>query len=220
MPQNILTFCLITILTINATAQDVFFKTGKNRTTYNYMNANGLSPIKLSPQIGNTNEIGIGFPFSMNIKKKKNLKEETKTQPLRFRNEVAFMLNSYNAYGGDPNNNYSYETTFGGLNNQFSLLGKIGNLEFGILGIIGINKIITGTQVINNGRYNLKLYDEFRRDFLSTGLGASAYYPLLDNVFLSFTYKHTQNKRPKMQETEHVNFNSRIVLFGLHFKMN
>lgn len=220
MPKNILIFYIVTILTNNVTAQDIFFKTGKNRTTYNYINTSGLSTIKLSPQVGPTNEIGIGFPFSVKINKNKNLKEERKTQVIRFRNEVGFIVNSYHSYGGDQNNNYSYESTFGGLNNQLSILGKIGDLEFGILGTIGVNKIISGTQVINNSRYNLKLYDEFRGDFFYTGLGASAYYPLLDKVFLSFTYKHTQNKRPKMQETEHVNFNSRIVLFGLHLIIN
>ncbi len=201
-------------------AQDVFFKTGRNFTTYDYRNSDGLKASGFIPRVGSTFEIGLGYPFS--VSKQENTFKIDNIQNKRnwFRNEVSFMVNSYNAYGGDLNNNYSYETTFGGIKNQFSLLAKAGNLEFGLIGSIGMNRILSGTQLINNSRFNLKGENEFRNIFLQTGLGASAAYPLFDNAFLSVAYNYTVNRRPSIQNEEYVNFNSRVVLFGIHFKLD
>lgn len=220
MTKIILILFLMTCLAAEIAAQDVFFKTGRNFTTYDYRNSNGLKFIGFIPRVGSSFEIGLGYPFSVTQLKDNPNPDDPKIKRFEFRNELSFMVNSYNAYGGDLNNNYTYETTFGGIKNQFSLLGKAGDLELGLLGIIGINKMLTGTQVINNARFNLKTSNEFKNIFLQTGLGASAAYPLFDNAFLSVAYNYTVNRRPMRQDAEHVNFNSRIVLFGIHFKLD
>jgi hypothetical protein len=216
-----ISFCLLTILFPSyCLAQDVFFKAGKNFTTYDYLNTEGLKGFELNPRTGSSYEIGLGFPISLDAKKTYLKNGKVRDGRIRLRNETSFMVNDFNAHGGDLNNNYSYETSFGGMQNQLSILAQIGDLEFGIFGIIGVNKLISGTQIINNERYKLKDYQEFQREFLHTGFGGSVSYPLLKNAFFSATYQHTKNKRPKMQDKEHVNFNSRIILLGIHFNIH
>lgn len=216
-----ISICFLTILfCTNAFGQDVFFKAGKNFTTYDYQNTEGLKGFELNPRTGSSYEIGLGFPISLGAKKTYSKNGKVRDGRIRLRNETSFMVNDFNAHGGDMNNIYSYETSFGGIQNQLSVLAQIGDLEFGIFGIIGVNKLISGTQVINNERYNLRDYQEFQREFLHTGLGGSVSYPILKNVFLSAAYQQTTNKRPKMQDKEHINFKSRIILFGIHFKID
>jgi hypothetical protein len=220
MTKTILSLFLLIYFSADILAQDVFFKTGRNFTTYEYRNNNGLKPIEFIPRVGASFEIGMGFPFLLELQKDILNPNDIKIERHRFRNEVSFMLNSYNAFGGDPNNNYTYEATFGGIKNQFSFLAQAGKLELGLLMNIGINKLLSGTQVINNSRFSVKAYDEFKNVFLQTGLGASAAYPLFDNAFLTVAYNYTVNRRPQIQNTAHVNFNSRLVLFGIHFKID
>jgi hypothetical protein len=215
-----ISFCLLTILFSSyCLAQEVFFKAGKNFTTYDYKNSAGIKVVELSPGEGFSYEIGLGFSIPLSRVKQYSQKEKVNDGRIRLRNEISLMANHYNAHGGDMNSNYSYKTSFGGIQNQLSILAQIGKLEFGILGIVGVNKLISGTQVINNERYKLKDYQEFQREFLHTGFGGSVSYPLLKNAFLSAAYQHTKNKRPKMQDKEHINFNSRIILLGIHFNI-
>lgn len=220
MIKIIFSLFLILFFAKGTDAQDVFFKTGRNFTTYNYKNVDGFQAIDFFSREGSSFEIGLGSSFSLSQKKETMNDKSQSTDKNWFRNEVSFMLNSYNSYGGNLNNNYSYETTFGGLKNQFSLLAQAGKLELSLSGIIGINKMFSGTQVLNNARFNLKKYEEFQNIFFLTGLGASAAYPLFDKSFLSVAYNYTVNMRANSQNREHVNFNSRLVLFGIHFKLD
>lgn len=220
MIKSLLISVLTMLFSSNLFGQDVFFKAGKNFTTYDYKNSAGLKVVELSPGEGFSYEIGLGIPIPLRRENQLSQQEQTKDGRIKLRNEISFMANQYNAHGGDLNSNYSYKTSFGGIQNQLSILAQIGKLEFGISGIIGVNKLIAGTQIINNERYNLKDYQEFRREFLQTGLGGSISYPLLKNAFLSAAYQHTTNKRPKMQDKEHINFNSRTISFGIHFKID
>lgn len=217
-----LLFLLLIFLDSSALAQDLFFKAGRNLTTYEYQNKAGMNVVKLNPGTGSSYAVGLGFPISpdFNLSDKYQKKGKPKDGKMRLYNEISLMTNYLNAFGGDQNNDYHYATTFGGIGNQLSILAFMGKLEFGIMGTIGVNKLISGTQVINNERYNLKNYEEFQRTFLHTGLGASIAYPLFDHLFLSINYQHTQNMRPKRQKIEYVNFKSKIISFGIHFKLD
>lgn len=220
MIKIILLFLPSIFLDSTVIAQDLFFKGGMNLTSYEYQNKVGLTEVGLNSRSGSTYQIGLGFPISLGRGNQYGKNRNLNDGQIRLRNEILINVNEYNAQGGDQNSNYTYETTYGGVNNQLSILANMGQLEFGILGSIGVNKIMSGTQVINAERYNLKDYQEFQRAFLHLGLGASIAYPILENLFLSVAYQHTKNMRPRMQNTEHVNFKSKVILFGIHFKIN
>lgn len=218
MNKTILIVFSLLLLGSSAHAQDLFFKAGRNYTNYDYRNSLGLQVIDLSRGTGSSYEIGLGFPIYLS-KNNKPANEDAHDRRIRLHNQVSFAVNQYNAIGGDLINNYSYETNFGGFNDQLALVAHLGNLEVGISGIIGVHKLMSGTQVINSKRYDLKDYREFQSEFLQTGLGGSVSYPLVKNVSLSASYQYTENRRPKMQDLEHVNFNSRTILFGIHFNL-
>jgi hypothetical protein len=219
MNKTILFIFSLLVFGTNAYTQDLFFKAGRNSTSYDFKNSLGQQVIDLSRGTGSSYEIGLGFPISLNGKNHKSTNKEDHDRRIRFHNQVSFTVNQYTANGGNLNNNYLYVTNFGGFNDQLALLAHLGNLEIGISGIIGINKLMSGTQVINSKRYDLKEYQEFQGEFLQTGLGASVLYPIVKSVFLSASYQRTKNRRSKMQDSEHVNFNSNTIFFGIHFNL-
>lgn len=219
MNKIILFIFSLLVFATNTKAQDLFFKAGRNSTSYDFKNSLGQQVIDLSRGTGFSYEIGLGFPISLGGKKNKPEDKEERDRRIRLHNQVSFTVNQYTANAGNLNNNYLYETNFGGFNDQLALLAHLGNLEVGISGIIGVNKLMSGTQVINTKRHDLKEHQEFQGEFLQTGLGASVLYPIVKSVFLSASYQRTKNRRPKMQDSEHVNFKSNTIFFGIHFNL-
>jgi hypothetical protein len=64
--------------------------------------------------------MGMGFPFVPKSKKEGAAVKERSYSPNWLKNEVSLNLDSFNSYGGNQNNNYSWETTYGGLTNTLS----------------------------------------------------------------------------------------------------
>lgn len=218
MNKTILFIFSLLVFGTHAHGQDLFFKAGRNSTNYDYKNSLGQQVIDLSRDTGSSYEIGLGFPIYLGKNNKPENSDEHDRR-IRLHNQVSFAVNQYNVNGGDLINNYSYETNFGGFNDQIALVAHLGNLEVGVSGIIGVHRLMSGTQVINSKRYELKEFQEFQGEFLQTGWGASVSYPLVKSVFLSASYQQTKSRRPKMQDLEHVNFNSNTLLFGIHFNL-
>jgi len=200
--QRILIIILLLIgVSIRSYSQDVFFKTGVNYTGYSFKDQNGKQTKGLFPGSGSSYELGLGFPI-----KKDFLKYE-----------LGLSLNGYNATGGDINNNYSWDTNYGGIKNIISFFPTTGDLDIGILGIFGASSIISGTQVINNSRYELKNNPEFKGIFLETGLGLSLSYDVSKKGFISLSYDYTNNFGVGQNNEEKLSFNNQRILFGVHF---
>jgi hypothetical protein len=203
-----------------ALAQEIFIKTGINSTTYDFRSANGDKLLDFTPGMGPSLEMGMGFPF---VKKTgKNADVTTKEHayaPYWFKNEVSLNLDSYNSFGGNQNNNYSWETTYGGLTNTLSFLGHIGEVELGIRGHLGLSGMISGTQVINSSRFSLKEEADFQGVFAKAGLGASASYPVFQRGFLNLTYTYSKSSRMGGPQEEQVSFLSHGFLFGLYVQL-
>jgi len=122
--------------------------------------------------------------------------------------------------GGDQNNNYSWETTYGGLSNTLSFLIHINEVELGVKGILGLSGLITGTQVINNSRFSLNGKEDFQGLYAKTGLGASASYPVFQRAFLNLTYSYSKISRLGGPEEEQVRFLTHRLMFGLYVQLN
>jgi hypothetical protein len=218
--KKIVISCFLLFFAVKSlNAQDVFLKSGRNFTNYDYKNNDGQKEVDFVSRGGRSFELGYGFPITFSSKKA--AREERSSSGLNaFKNEISFAVNSFDAYGGDINNNYSYETTYGGLKNKFSFVAKAKKFDVGLKAILGINTLIAGTQLINNSRFDLRDSDEFTGVFLETGLGVSTSYYFLDHSYFSFAYEYTRNTRPGKIDVEHINFISRTFSFGIHFKLN
>lgn len=215
-----LTCLLLFGLSLNLVAQEIFIKTGINSTTYDFRSSDGAKLLNFTPGMGNSIEMGMGFPFVPKIAKEGEPAKERSYSPNWFKNEVSLNLDSFNSYSGNQNNNYSWETTYGGVTNTLSFLAHIGEVELGIRGALGLSGMISGTQVINSSRFPLKGEDDFKGLFAKTGMGISASYPVFQRAFLNLTYNYSKSSRLGDPEEEQVRFLSHGVLFGLYIQLN
>lgn len=212
--------CILMIgMQLHSFGQEIFIKTGINSTTYDFRSADGVKLLDFTPGMGNSIEMGMGFPFVPKIANEGESVKERSYSPNWFKNEVSLNLDSFNSYGGNQNNNYSWETTYGGVTNTLSFLAHIGEVELGIRGSLGLSGMISGTQVINSSRFPLKGEADFKGLFAKTGVGASASYPVFQRAFLNLTYNYSKSSRLGGPEDEQVRFLSHGVLFGLYIQL-
>jgi len=212
--------CILMIgMQFHSFGQEIFIKTGINSTTYDFRSADGVKLLKFTPGMGNSIEMGMGFPFVPKIAKEAEPVTERSYAPNWFKNEVSLNLDSFNSFSGNQNNNYSWETTYGGITNTLSFLAHIGEVELGIRGALGLSGMISGTQVINSSRFPLKGEADFKGLFAKTGLGASASYPVFQRAFLNLTYSYSRSSRLGEPEEEQVRFHSHGFLFGLYVQL-
>jgi hypothetical protein len=199
--------------------QEIFIKTGINSTTYDFRSSDGTKLLDFTSGMGNSIEMGMGFPFVKKSKKEDSSIKVRSYSPHWFKNEVSLNMDSFNSFGGDQNNNYSWETTYGGITNTLSFLAHIGEVELGIRGALGLSRMISGTQVINSSRFPLKEEADFQGFFAKTGVGASASYPVFQRAFLNLTYNYSKNSRLGGPEEEQVRFLSHGFVFGLYVQL-
>lgn len=204
---------------LHSFGQEIFIKTGINSTTYDFRSADGAKLLDFTSGMGNSIEIGMGFPFVPKSKKEDAPEKERSYSPNWFKNEVSLNLDSFNSFGGDQNNNYSWETTYGGITNTLSFLAHIGEVELGIRGHLGLSGMLSGTQVINSSRFPLKGNDDFMGVFARTGLGTSASYPVFQRAFLNLTYSYSKSSRLGGPAEEQVSFLTHSLLFGLYVQL-
>ncbi len=213
-------FVLVFLFYSEAYGQEVFLKTGKNFTTYDFNSDQGIAISEFLTGTGSSLEFGLGFPLMEKgvYGPDRGGFEQLRTTFLRY--EVALTLDDYDSYGGDLNNNYSWETTYAGVRNRLSILGKLGALELGLSGIVGASKMITGTQVVNKSRFDLSEFEDFSGVLLQGGLGGSASFQVVNQGFLSLTYDYTRSLRMGGQTSGQLSFRNQRIVFGIHFKLN
>jgi len=202
--RKILILALLILGLSDGYSQDLFFKTGLNRTSYSFTDQSGEKLDGLSPGIGSSFEIGLGIPFAQ--------------EWLKY--ELGAAINSFNATGGDFNNNYTWNTTYGGINNSISFFPTSGELSIGILGTLGVSTIISGTQSLNNSRFDLKKNPEFSGILIQPGLGLSVGYNIFNQGFLSIQYDFTRSFRLGEESVEKLNYLNNRLLFGVHFNLD
>lgn len=201
-------------------AQEIFIKTGFNSTTYDFRSAAGDRLLNFTPGIGSSIEMGMGFPLVPKKTKEQLDKLERSYSPNWLKNEVSLNLDSFNSFGGNSNNNYSWETTYGGLRNTLSFLAHFGEVELGIKGILGASGMLSGTQVINSSRFPLMGQDDFSGIFVRRGGGVSASYPVFQRGFLNLTYTYTKSSRLGGPTEQRVSFLTQSLLFGVYVQLN
>ena len=97
-------------------AQNVFFNTGVNMTTYDYSNSSGKNNNNIQSSNGAFYEMGYGIPLQFNSRYRGRY-SITKIK-------MSLTLNEYNATGGNSLDNYDWKTQY---------LGFRTNLEYFIL---------------------------------------------------------------------------------------
>mgnify|MGYP007096476307 FL=1 len=203
----------LNLVLLPAFAQELYFKTGMNATTYEYRNPSGVKLTDFLPATGSSYEFGFEFQF---------IKTEQTYPPLvkQVKNQVSLTLEELNGASGDKLTSYRSETRFIGFANRLSFLGTAGPLELGITGLAGIATLLSGTQTFNTSLVDLRESADFKSGFFRYGLGFSTAYGRLDIARLSLSYEFSKHHRLNKEFEEKLNFLTHSILIGVHIPLN
>lgn len=184
-------------------AQGVFFKMGKNFTSFSYKNTTPFTEkIKINGT-GSTYELGYAMPL--------------KYKDFSYLGSIT--LNDYNATGESDLNNLEWKTSYIGIQSVVDYR-FYDSFYFFISAQAGLNMstMLYGKQQLNNATYNLTKNKDFSGLILQPVLGLNAKYYISKSGYLSlgcnFTKSMSLNPTP-----EKVSFNTFQILFGGYFDL-
>lgn len=197
---------IIYIFSQSTTAQEVYFYTGKNFTTYNFKNSSGATNPNLKNGTGNFYELGYTKPLA---NEKINV-------------HIGLALNEYNSVGGNPTNSYSWNTQYLGIQSHVSYSLINNRSSFDILPQIGINlgTIISGKQTINGTYFDLIKEKEFSGLIVTPSLGLQVKYNLAAAGYISLGYNYCKSINLTNSTEQKLGFTTHQLLFGIHYSIN
>ena len=185
-------------------AQEVYFYSGKNFTTYDFKNSSGHSNPNLKSGTGSFYEVGYN----------KNLKCD------RLSYSLAIALNEYNNTGGNTANSYSWNTQYIGIQTRLYysyLKGK----DYDLLSTIGLNAstLMSGKQQINGPYYDLTKEKEFTGLLLSPSIGLQFKYNVANLGYVSLGYNYVKSYNLTNTTNQKLGFTTNQLQFGVHFEI-
>ena len=182
-------------------SQEIYFKTGKNFTQYDYKSDTNSSP---SLQAGSGNFYEIGYVMKLN------------NEMLKY--AIGLSLNEYNAIGGNAVSSYSWNTQYLGVENTFSIAFVNWNgLQASVNGGLGISSLIYGKQNINGEYLDLSSQKEFSGIWIAPKLGIQCAYNVDNDIYLSLGYAYSKSFSLSNSTDEKLSFNNSQIQFGVHF---
>lgn len=206
------TLLLFFVLCVNfLQAQEIYFLTGKNYTTYK-LKYNGSETVNSLPKKGggDSYEIGLAIPI--------------KVQRLAFDNNlnytVGLTLNQYNAEAGDTTNNYEWKTEYIGVQNAlvFSFV-KTDHVDLSVKGGVNVSTLLYGNQKINNSRFDLTNQKDFNGIIFSPLVGLQAKCNLSEYGYLSLGYNYSKSINLTNDTDKKLSFLINQVVFGISFQL-
>jgi hypothetical protein len=194
-------------IVINLNAQQVFFKTGKNYTNYNFSSLSGI-PVAL--QFNNGDGQFYEFGFSNSFKKVKNAGYK-----------FSLNMNDYNALAHSTANFYEWNTTYVGVQGVFYYrwiqLKKISSeINAGLL----FNKMIYGKQIINKAVYDLHSNNEFNGILVHPVVGTNISLERNDWIAFVLGYQFSFSSSILQNRLrEQTSFINHQIQFGIQFKL-
>jgi outer membrane protein OmpA-like peptidoglycan-associated protein len=185
-------------------AQEVYFYSGKNFTTYDFTNSSGKSNPNLKSGTGAFYEVGYN----------KNLRYD------RFSYSLAVALNEYNNTGGNTANSYNWNTQYLGVQSRLFysyLKGK----DYDLLSTIGLNasSLLSGKQQINGTYYDLTKEKEFTGFLLSPSIGLQFKYNVANLGYVSLGYNYVKSYNLTNSTNQKLGFTTNQLQFGVHFEL-
>jgi hypothetical protein len=191
-------------------AQELFFTTGKNFTTYNYKNALGMSNPNLRSGDGSFYEVGLDF----------NLNKFNSSDNLSY--SVSVVYNQFNAVGGTSTSNYAWNTNYLGIQNALNYTLFQNADAFKVKTKLGVatSTIIKGEQYFNNVVYNITKHEEFSGITIQPNIGIDFQYAINRNIEISTGYEFSKVFNVSNSSAEELSFTNNQIHFGLHFSIN
>jgi hypothetical protein len=200
--RNILCSVLMLMTFHSIIAQEAYIGFGPNQTTYDYTNSDGENNSNIYSDSGNHFEGGYVF-FTPNRK-------------LSFPTAITF--DGFNATGGNALNDYSWRTSFVGVQGgvRYGLIdqGRGADIAFLINAGVTVKKMISGNQKINGQVFDLMNESEFNGIFKGVYFGPDLRYFVTQEIAIGIGYTYSLNFG-STQEEQTLNINSGAFTFKL-----
>jgi outer membrane protein OmpA-like peptidoglycan-associated protein len=185
-------------------AQEVYFYSGKNFTTYNFKNSSGNSNLNLMDGSGSFYEVGYN----------KKMKQD------RFSFSLALTLNEFNNIGGNTVNNYQWNTNYLGIQTRLYYSYFKGK-NYDLLSTIGLNAstLLNGKQQINGLYYDLTKEKEFTGLLVSPSFGLQFKYNVTNLGYVSLGYNYVKSYNLSNSTNQKLGFTTNQIQFGMHFEI-
>lgn len=199
------TFLILMILGLsNLYAQDLFIKTGKNNTSYDFTSPNNNNEISYRNNTGDFYEIGYQF----------NLKNP------KFSYSVSLTYNQFNAAAFYANNSYSWKANYIGIQNVASYaIYKTTSFRLSFLAGFNTATLVNGDQFINTTYYSIKNDEEFSGLVVQPLLGAEIRYFVSKKISISLGYNYSRTFNLSNSLEEKLSFNTSQFQFGIHIPL-
>lgn len=183
-------------------SQEIYLKTGKNFTSYDYKNSMGKTNSDIKSSSGSTYELG--YEYELNDK-------------ISYLGSLTW--NQYNAKGANRVDRYEWNTNYFGIQNAilYSVFKTQNELEFKLKAGVNTSIIANGQQLLNNNYYNLTKYEEFKGIVIQPLIGMQLNYTVADYLILSLDY--TLMKSLPKSGLERLSFSTNQVQLGFHFPL-
>ena len=197
--------CLL-FLSVSTQAQEVYFSTGLNLTTYDFKGTDNL-PLEFKTKSSSFYEIGYVF----------------KLMDSRLNYSAGLAINGYDSSAGDSANHYEWQTTYMGLNNQLYYViipSYRMPFELSVGAQMQLMCIINGEQKINGETFDLTKEKEFSGFWVQPGAILTAKYFISDDWQMSLGYNYSMGINLSNSTEEILKFNNQQIRFGIHFNIN
>jgi opacity protein-like surface antigen len=197
---------LTLFLSIKTQAQEVYFSSGINLTTYDFKSTDNL-PLELNSKSSQFYELGYVFKLLEN----------------KLHYNAGLAINGFDATAGDSANHYEWETTYMGLNNQLQyIIIPSERMPFELSAGLQMQlmHIINGEQKINGESFDLTKEKEFSGFWIQPGVIVTAKYFVSDDWQLSLGYNYSVGMNVSNSTEEKLKFNNQQIRFGIHFNLN
>ena len=177
------------LIATSLSAQNVFFETGMNFTSYAYADNDGNSNDNIEPGTGVYVRAGLGS--------------------IGYRSSFSYgiSLNQFNATGGNGFDLYDWKVTHLG---GFAQWNRYFNDDetFGFSAAFEFSTMVSGKQVLGENSYKLSEYDEFKGLWVSPRFGLNYQVVSTNSVLLALGYNFQIGLNITGGATEKLSFNT------------
>lgn len=207
MSRIILIYLFVFFSFCSLFSQELYLKSGKNFTNYDYLNSSGLPNETIKNGTGNFYELGYNHYFN-----------SCRCSYYRFYYSVSFVLNDFNAVGGNKIDIYTWNTQYAGLQGMINF-NTFPDNELNIIPKFGINisSLLNGNQSITGVNYNLAQESEFKGVFISPVIGLDLKYSYSNSISFVFGYSFSKSFKFSNSDNEKLSFVNKQIQFGFCF---
>ncbi|MDG1757504.1 MAG: hypothetical protein P8I43_08900 [Bacteroidia bacterium] len=193
----------------NLYAQNIFIRTAKNFTNYDYRVDNAVTASSLDYRAGSGSFYEIGYsPIS---------------QDNKLTYQISLTYNEFNAAASKDISSYSWRTRYAGLQNiaDYSILGFDNRISLSIIAGVNLGQIISGEQFINTQYYDISDSKEFKGVLLQGIVGLNANFDVSRQVTYSVGCNYSKAYNNVLDsESSQLTMNTFQINFGLHYHIN